>query len=83
MANNGRHSNGSQFYITLRKAPQLDARHVVVGQLVEGMEVLRAMQLVPSDPTTNVPKVEIVITGKARTTESATGGLSCLHRSSV
>ncbi|EPT29059.1 putative cyclophilin [Toxoplasma gondii TgCatPRC2] len=63
MANNGRHTNGSQFYITLKKASALDNRHVVVGQLVEGMELLRAMQLVPIDAKTGTPKVSIVIAG--------------------
>ncbi|OXB71928.1 UNVERIFIED_CONTAM: hypothetical protein H355_008139, partial [Colinus virginianus] len=65
MANNGRHTNGSQFYITLKKASALDNKHVVVGQLIDGMEVLRAMQLVPVDMRTQKPRVPIVIAGKS------------------
>lgn len=63
MANNGRHSNTSQFFITLKRAPQLDGKHQVIGQLVEGATVLRAMQLVPLHHKAQTPKVEIRITG--------------------
>ena len=31
MANNGRHTNGSQFYITLQPAPSMDKKYVAFG----------------------------------------------------
>lgn len=31
MANNGRHTNGSQFYITLQPAPWMDKKFVALG----------------------------------------------------
>ena len=37
----GKHSNTSQFYITLAPAPQCDQKHVVQGRVVQGLEVLR------------------------------------------
>jgi cyclophilin family peptidyl-prolyl cis-trans isomerase len=37
----GKHSNTSQFYITLSPAPQCDQKHVVVGRVAEGLEVLK------------------------------------------
>ena len=37
----GKHSNTSQFYITLAPAPQCDQKHVVLGRVVQGLEVLR------------------------------------------
>nr|XP_014429179.1 peptidyl-prolyl cis-trans isomerase-like 6 isoform X3 [Pelodiscus sinensis] len=44
MANKGRHSNGSQFYITLQPAPYLDKKYVAFGQLIEGTEVLQKLE---------------------------------------
>ncbi|NXG63572.1 PPIL6 protein, partial [Hemiprocne comata] len=48
MANKGRHSNGSQFYITLQPAPYLDRKYVAFGQLIEGTEVLQRLEDVPT-----------------------------------
>ncbi|XP_062980873.1 probable inactive peptidyl-prolyl cis-trans isomerase-like 6 [Elgaria multicarinata webbii] len=44
MANKGRHSNGSQFYITLQPAPYLNDKYVAFGQVIEGSEVLRELE---------------------------------------
>ncbi len=42
MANSGKNSNTSQFYISLEeRLPALDGKHVVFGQVVEGLDVLR------------------------------------------
>ncbi|XP_052525692.1 probable inactive peptidyl-prolyl cis-trans isomerase-like 6 isoform X3 [Tympanuchus pallidicinctus] len=48
MANKGRHSNGSQFYITLQPVPYLDKKCVAFGQLIEGTEVLQQLETVPT-----------------------------------
>lgn len=41
MANSGKNSNTSQFYITLADSlPQLDGKHVVFGRIVEGSQIL-------------------------------------------
>ena len=64
MANSGRNTNGSQFFITTKVTSWLNGKHVVFGKVTEGMNVVAKMEKVGSSRGTPSKTVTIVDCGE-------------------
>uniref|UniRef100_A0A2D4J9T1 Peptidyl-prolyl cis-trans isomerase n=2 Tax=Micrurus lemniscatus lemniscatus TaxID=129467 RepID=A0A2D4J9T1_MICLE len=59
MANSGPNTNGSQFFITCDKTDWLDGKHVVFGEVTEGMDVMR--QIEDQGSKDGKPKQKVIV----------------------
>ena len=63
MANAGPNTNGSQFFITFKETPWLNGRHTVFGEVIEGFDVVDALEKIGSGSGTTSKKAVIVDSG--------------------
>ncbi|KAI7870845.1 peptidyl-prolyl cis-trans isomerase-like 2 [Spinellus fusiger] len=65
MANKGKDTNRSQFFITYRPCAQLDGKHAIFGRVVGGLDVLDKIEAVEVDetdrPTRDIKMKEVVV----------------------
>lgn len=64
MANSGKNTNGSQFFLCTAAADWLDGKHVVFGHVTEGMNVVRTIEALGSASGKTSKKIVVADSGQ-------------------
>uniref|UniRef100_A0A8D1I3T7 Peptidyl-prolyl cis-trans isomerase E n=1 Tax=Sus scrofa TaxID=9823 RepID=A0A8D1I3T7_PIG len=60
MANSGPNTNGSQFFLTCDKTDWLEGKHVVFGEVTEGLDVLRQIEVESSQQVGKLSRFGVI-----------------------
>lgn len=66
MANAGKDTNGSQFFITFKETPWLDGKHTVFGKVLDGETVIREMEKLGTQSGKTTRKIVIAKSGEIK-----------------
>jgi cyclophilin family peptidyl-prolyl cis-trans isomerase len=66
MANSGKNTNGSQFFITTVACPWLDGKHTVFGEVIDGMDIVFQMEKQGTQVGNPRKEVKIVSCGEIK-----------------
>lgn len=64
MANAGKDTNGSQFFLCTAKTAWLDGKHVVFGKVIDGMDVVDKVEKVGSQAGPTSKEVKVAACGE-------------------
>ena len=73
MANSGKDTNGSQFFVTVGPQRALDFNHTILGQLVRGFDVLQDINAAPVDA--NGRPIDPVVIDSAEVVDNTSDGV--------